>query len=110
MAQTVNIYIYTYIYVYIYICNVGDRGLVPESGQSPSIFLHGDSWTGEPGGLRSKGSQSRTQLTVPDTFTFATIGEVMVNRLPPKCVLSFRCTWGVVHFQWLFLPRPGEQN
>ena len=58
-------------------------------------------WTGEPGGLQSKGSQSQTQLTVSDTFTFTTIGEVMVNRLPPKCVLSFRCTWGVVPFQWL---------
>ena len=65
-------------------------------------------WTGEPGGLQSKGSQSQTQLTVSDSFT--TIGEVMVNKLPPKCVLSFRCTWGVVPFQWLFLPRPGEQN
>ena len=79
-------------------------------GTIPSSFLacrfHGQ---GSLVGYSPKGHRG-TQLTVSDTFTFTTTGEVMVNKLPPKCVLSFRCTWGVVLFQGLFLPRPAEQN
>ena len=47
-------------------CNVGDLGLIPESGRSPgegnsnpsSILAWRIPWAEEPGGLQSTGSQS----------------------------------------------------
>ena len=62
-------------------CNAGDLGSIPGSGRSPgegngnpgngnsSILAWRIPWTEEPGGLQSRGSQSRTQLS-NFTFTF----------------------------------------
>ena len=76
---------------------MGDPGLVPGLGQSPPEFLPGDSMDRGAWWATVQRVTESAQLTVSDSFT--TIGEVMVNKLPPKCVLSFRCTWGVVPFQ-----------
>ena len=52
-------------------CKAGDPGSIPGSGRSPgeemathsSILAWRISWTEEPGGLQSTGSQSPTQLS-----------------------------------------------
>ena len=57
-------------------CNVGDPGSLPGSGRSPgeemathtTILAWRISWTGEPGGLQSMGSQELDKSWCPELF------------------------------------------